>query len=208
MFAAPLELWAKWDPKGVPATHRFLSRIWNLAQEYLASDVTVKSGTGATALLRVIHPAIQKATGDIEQHKYNTAIAAMMKCVNDLYELKAKSGFADGATWLFVLESLAALVAPFAPHTADELWHELGHEDSVQRDSWPQWDDAYLVGDTITLAVQVNGKVRAEIAVAPDADKQTVEKLALEHEKIQKLLDGNAPKRVIVVPGRLVNIVL
>ncbi len=207
MFAAPLELWAKWDPKGVPATHRFLSRLWNLTQEYLASDVTATSESAATAVLRSVHPTIQKVTADLEQLKYNTAIAAMMKCVNELYELRAKDGFADGAAWLFTLESMAALIAPLAPHTADELWQELGHDTSVQRDSWPQWDDAYLLGDTITLAVQINGKVRAEISVATDADRETVERLALENEKVQKLLDGSTPKRVIVVPGRLVNIV-
>lgn len=207
MFAAPLELWAKWDPKGVPATHRFLSRLWNLTQEYVASDVTARSETAATAVLRSIHPAIQKVTADLEQLKYNTAIASMMKCVNELYELKAKDGYGDGAAWLFTLESMAALIAPFAPHTADELWQQLGHDSSVQRDSWPKWDDAYLVGDTITLAVQINGKVRAEIQVAPDADKDTIESAALAHEKIQSMLDGKAPKRIIVVSGRLVNIV-
>lgn len=127
MFAAPLDLDSRWDPQGVPATHRFLSRVWNLTQEFLAASPTPNSQLPAPsteAVLRVIHPTIKKVTGGLEDQKYNTAIAAMMKCVNDLYLLK-KDGFADHAAWLFTLESLVALVAPFAPHIADELWNSL-----------------------------------------------------------------------------------
>jgi leucyl-tRNA synthetase len=94
-------------------------------------------------VLRAIHPTIQKVTHDLEQQKYNTAIAVMMKCVNDLYILKTK-GFDDSESWQFALESLVALVGPFAPHTAEELWHQLGHDSTVNKDSWPEWDDAYL----------------------------------------------------------------
>src|SRR5690606_26254891 len=108
------------------------------------------------APLRVIHPVIRKVTEDLEAQKYNTAIAAMMKATNELYELKAKAGFTDEQSWRFALESLVQLVAPFAPHTADELWQQLGHTDSVNKDHWPEWNDKYLVQDTITIAVQVN----------------------------------------------------
>jgi leucyl-tRNA synthetase len=204
MFAAPLELDSRWDSQGVPATHRFLSRIWNLVQEFNESNAT--DGENAV-VLRAIHPVIKKVTHDLEQQKYNTAIAAMMKCINDLYVIKT-AGFDGKASWRFALESLSALVAPFAPHTADELWQELGHQTSVQRDSWPSWDDQYLVSDTMTLAVQVNGKVRAEIALGRDADKETIEKAALANERIKEFIGDKPVKRVIVVPSKLINIVV
>jgi leucyl-tRNA synthetase len=204
MFAAPLEIDSRWDSQGVPATHRFLSRMWNLVQEF--NEAKPSDGTN-DSVLRVIHPAIQKVTHDLEQQKYNTAIAAMMKCVNDLYILKTE-GFEGKESWQFALESLAALVGPFAPHTSEELWHQLGHDTSVNKDSWPQWKDSYLVSDTMTLAVQVNGKVRAEIAVARDADKADIEQLALDNDKIKEFLADKKPARVIYVPGRLVNIVI
>jgi len=142
MFAAPLELWVRWDPQGVPGTYRFLNRIWNLVQEYL--DSSSQEVSDYDKPLSIIHPTIQKVTHDLEEQKYNTAIAAMMKACNNLYEIKAKDGFKNKQVWQFVLESLIMLVAPFAPHTAEELWHNLGHEDSVNIDHWPEWDNKYL----------------------------------------------------------------
>lgn len=211
MFAAPLELDSRWDPQGVPATHRFISRVWNLVQEFLeflqGQGPRAKSQEKNTELLRTIHVTIKKVTEDLEAQKYNTAIAAMMKCVNELYQLKT-NGFADHESWQFALESIAALMAPFAPHVADELWRQLGHDTSIQHDSWPEWDEQYLVSDRMTLAVQVNGKVRAEIQVQQDATKQDIERAALDSERIQTFLDGKVPKKIIVVPGRIVNIVI
>ena len=131
-----------------------------------------------------------------------------MKTTNELYDIKAKDGFGDQENWQFTLESLVMLLAPFAPHAAEELWHDLGHEDSIHKDHWPTWEDKYLVGDTVKIAVQVNGKVRAEIEVSPDATNEELETAALANERIQEFVGDTTPKRVIVVPGRLVNIVL
>ena len=201
MFAAPLDTWVKWDPKGVPATHRFLNRIWNLVQEF-----TVSSEPGDNpAVLKIIHPVIKKVTHDLEQQKYNTAIAAMMEATNKLYAEKT-NGFKGADSWQSALESLVALVGPFAPHIADELWHQLGHDTSVQRDSWPQWDEKYLVSDEMTVIVQVNGKLRAKLQVAADTSEEEIKSLALADENVQKFVDGE-PKKVIYIPGRLVNIV-
>jgi len=201
MFAAPLGLDSRWDSQGVPGTYRFLSRVWNLVQEYLVAE-KVEAGD---AVLRVIHPTIKKVTRDLEEQKYNTAIAAMMEATNALYAEKSKNGFNDN--WQFALESLVALVAPFAPHLSDELWHDLGHESSVQRDSWPQWDDAYLTSDTTTIIVQINGKLRAKLELGKDASEDDVKQAALEHEKVRSHLGGQEPLKVIYVPGRLVNVV-
>jgi len=208
MFAAPLDLWVRWDPQGVPGTHRFLSRVWNLVQEYSEAVAAGEPAKSSDAVLRIIHQAIKKVTEDLESQKYNTAIAAMMKATNELYELKAKDGFTDKQGWQFALESLSALIAPFAPHTADELWHELGNETSVQRDSWPIWNDTYLISDTTTIAVQVNGKLRGQIEVPTGASKDDVETAALESERVKEFIGDKKPTRVIVVPGRLVNIVV
>ncbi len=208
MFAAPLDLDSRWDPQGVPATHRFISRLWNLVQEFLeAGPISNSQNPNSVAVLRSIHPTIKKVTEDLDAQKYNTAIATMMKCVNELY-IEKTHGFDSRETWQTALDALVALVAPFAPHVADELWQQLGHTDTVQRDSWPEWDESHFISDTITLAVQVNGKVRAEIQVASDATKESIEAAALAHERVQDFLANKVPARVIYVQGRLVNIVV
>lgn len=204
MFAAPLDTWVKWDPQGVPATHRFVNRIWNLVQEYLESDDDGEN----QAILRIIHPTIKKVTHDLEHQKYNTAIAAMMETTNKLYVEKANHQFAGKNDWQFALESLVALVAPFAPHVADELWQQLGKSTTVQKDSWPEWDEQYLVSDMMKIVVQVNGKLRTTLELAKDTDKEAVETAVLADEKIASLLGNKKPTKVIYVPGRLVNIVL
>lgn len=202
MFAAPLEVWARWDPQGVPGTYRFLNRIWNLVQEYLAAE---KDGDESPEVLQLIHPTIKKVTADLEDQKYNTAIAAMMEVTNGLYVQKAK-GFSGSNSWQFALESLVALVGPFAPHLADELWADLGHDTSVQRDSWPQWDRQYLQGNTMTIIVQVNGKLRAKLTVATNEPEETIKTLALADENVKKFVAGE-PKKVIYVKNKLVSIV-
>ena len=223
MFAAPLDLWIRWDPQGVPGTYRFLNRVWNLVQEYLeqsaegkeqsSPDVQKKPDTQSPtpqslAVLRAIHPAIQKVTADLEAQRYNTAIAAMMEVTNTLYALKAKDGFADSTAWQFALESLVALVAPFAPHIADELWHDLGRTTSVQRGSWPLLDEQYLVKDTVTLAVQVNGKLRGTVEVAANADEATSVETAKRDEKVAGYLEDKEIIKTIYVPKKLISFVV
>ena len=129
----------------------------------------------------------------------------MMECTNSLYALKAK-GFAGGNSWQFALDSLVALVAPFAPHMADELWRDLGHETSIHKDSWPQWDKQYLTGDTMIIIVQVNGKLRAKLDVAKDTAEDEIKKLALADENVKKFVSIE-PKKVIYIAGKLVSIV-
>lgn len=205
MFAAPLELSAKWDAQGVPGTYRFLNRVWNIVQEYL--ELQPGSATNNEAPLRIIHPAIKKVTSDIEEQKYNTAIAAMMQACNSLYDLKAKSSFDDTTSWRQALESLVMLVAPFAPHMSEQLWHDLGHEDSVNKGHWPVWDDKFLASDTMTIAVQVNGKLRAEIEVPSDADQSAVLAAAKANQKVAGYLTSD-PIKTIYVPGRLLSLVV
>lgn len=223
MFAAPLELWMRWDAQGVPGTYRFLNRVWNLTQEFCEflqgqdSSFVAKAmkdkesreqdGLQGVEVLQAVHPVIRKVTSDLEQQKYNTAIASMMELTNTLYTLK-KNGFTNMFAWQFALESLAAMIAPFAPHAADELWHDLGRTTSVQRDSWPLFDEQYLARETITLAVQVNGKLRGTIEVPADTDQPASVEAAKQNDKIVAYLDGHEIIKTIFVPGKLINFVV
>lgn len=217
MFAAPLELWIRWDPKGVPGTFRFINRVWNLVQEFseqsnsnspqAQASKKVESESSKSKLLRAVHQATKKVTADLEDLKYNTAIAGLMKCTNDLYDIKAKDGFTNAKDWQTGLESMVSMMAPFAPHAAEELWHDLGHDDSVNRDHWPVWDDEYILEDTITIAIQVNGKLRGTVTVAADMSKEAIIAAALASDRVKIHINGE-PKKTIYVPGKLVNLVV
>jgi leucyl-tRNA synthetase len=204
MFAAPLDLWVRWDPQGVPGTMRFLTRVWNLTLEFIESQ---KTQDDSDAVLRIIHPTIRKVTEDLEGQKYNTAIAAMMKATNQLYELKAKEGFKNESAWQFTLKSLVALVAPFAPHLSEELWADLNETTSVHRDSWPEWNDKYLISDKIMLVIQINGKLRAQLEVPADIDEAGAIEEALKNEKVKTYVTSE-PKKTIYVPKKLINFVV
>lgn len=207
MFAAPLEFSAKWDPKGVPGTHRFLSRLWGLVQEYQTAGRTDISPDEAKKVSRITHTMIKKMTEDIEENRYNTAIAAAMTAVNKLYKLKVQS-LAQNDVWQKALEQLVACVAPFAPHCTEELWHQLGHTTSVHYDSWPKWDQAKLESDMLTIVVQVNGKVRANIEVPKSAPKAEVLKSAQSNEKVIIYLGDKQVRKVIYITDKLVNFVV
>ena len=207
MFAAPLELWAKWDPQGVPGTHRFLSRVWNLVGEYGASKPADLNEAQQKTIRRATHAMIRKMTEDIEANRYNTAIAAAMSCTNELYKLKADT-FGTHPVWQEALEALTACIAPFAPHIAEELWFQLGHSASVHKDTWPKYDEKYLVEDTVTIAVQVNGKLRGTIQAPTDADEAKIVELAKADPKITGYLDGKQTVKTIYVPAKLLNFVV
>lgn len=204
MFAAPLDLWVRWDSQGVPGSYRFINRVWNIVQAFVEAAPDTESNN---AVLRAIHPAIKKVTEDLEDQKYNTAIAAMMKATNELYELKAHNGLVGHSSWRYALESLVMLMAPFAPHAAEELWHDLGRQDSVNKDNWPAWDNQYLVSDMMTIVVQVNGKLRASISVATGTDEVDIIAAALQHDNVKAFLNSE-PKKTIYVPKKLVNFVV
>lgn len=211
MFIAPYDMDAPWDPRGVPGTYRFLNRAWNLVQEFVdknpndSLDVNEKT---AQELLRLTHLTIKKVTRDIEDEKFNTAVASMMEMVNGLYKIKESHGIDMSDEWRFALESLIQILAPFAPHITEELWHEMGHNDTVHVGHWPKWDEKYLKSDTMTIIVQVNGKLRAKLELSSDMDKQGVEAAALADENVQKFTNNKPPKKMVYVPGKLVNIVV
>ena len=213
MFIAPYDMDAPWDPRGVPGTYRFLNRAWNLIQEFVdknndPSNSPEMDEKTTQELLRLTHLTIKKVTRDIEDEKFNTAVASMMEMVNGLYKIKELHGIDTSDEWRFALESLIQILAPFAPHITEELWHEMGHDDTVHVGHWPKWDEKYLKSDTITIIVQVNGKLRAKLELPSDMDKQGVEEAALTDENVQKFTNNKPPKKMVYVPGKLVNIVV
>ena len=204
LFMGPIELDAAWNSRGIAGVFRFLNRVWTLTQEFDEAD---KSFTGNdTAVRRAQHKATRKATDDLHRLSFNTAISGLMEYTNELYKLKV-DGFSDEA-WREALSTLTQLIAPFAPHMAEELWQQLGHEGLVHETQWPTWNDALIVEESMTIAIQVNGKLRGEISLEKDASREAVEAAALAQENVVRTLGDQAPTKVIYVPGRLVNIVL
>lgn len=208
MFIAPYDQDAPWDTRGVPGTYRFLNRVWNLVQEYIESGEGRVSESVAKQVTKIAHATIKKVTSDIEDDKFNTAIAYMMESVNALYKLKEQSPVTKSGEWQFALESLLMVLSPFAPHITEELWHDLGHTDTIHVDHWPEWDDTLIASEAMTIIVQVNGKLRAKLELAKDSTEAEVKNAAIADGNVQKHLNGSQPSKVIYVPGRLVNIVL
>ena len=206
MFIAPYDMDAPWDPRGVPGTYRFLNRVWNVVQEFVAAPESTSEDD--QELLRLTHSTIKKVTRDIEDEKFNTAVAAMMEMVNGLYKFKEAHGMQATETWQFTLESLLQILAPFAPHITEELWQELGHTDTIHVNHWPKWDEKYLVSDVMTIIVQVNGKLRSKLELPADIDQQGIEAAALADANVQKFTNNKPPKKMVYVPGKLVNVVI
>ncbi len=204
LFLGPIEENSNWSSTGIAGIYRFINRVWTLVQEYNESD---KSFTGNDATVtRLRHKTARKVTSDIHRLSFNTAIAALMEYVNDLYKLKV-DGFSD-QPWHEALDVLVQLVAPFAPHVAEELWQQLGHEGLVQETMWPNWDDTLIVEDTMTIVVQVNGKLRATLELPVDTSEDDIKKAALEAENAANFIGDKEPLKVIYIPKKLVNVVV
>jgi leucyl-tRNA synthetase len=208
LFIGPWNQMANWSVEGMGGSYRFLQRVWNLTQDVIAVP-KADDIADATELKRVVHRATKRVTEDLDSMGFNTAIAALMESLNDLY--KAKNVIpADQAsgTWHWAMETFTQLLAPFAPHIADELWAELGHDSSVHTSEWPKHDEQYLVSDTMTIAVQVNGKVRGEVSVPSDATQDQVVEAAKASEKVASYLHEAAIRKTIYVPKKLVSFVV
>jgi leucyl-tRNA synthetase len=208
MFIAPYDLDAPWDTRGVPGAYRFLSRVWNLTQEYIEAGEGSLDKTASDEILAVAHKTVKKVTDDIENDKFNTAVSTMMEAVNTCFKLKEKYAIGKNEAWTFAVESLLQVLSPFAPHITEELWHQMGHETTIHIDTWPKWDDRYLQSDTATIIVQVNGKLRAKLLVSKDAAEADIKELALHEPNAMKFLEDKEPRKVIYIAGRLVNIVI
>ena len=199
MFLGPVEQSKPWDTNGIDGCHRFLKKFWNLCSS-VCCDMIATNETASKEELKALHKLIKKVSQDIEVFSYNTSISAFMICVNELSQLKCKNRD--------VMRTLAVLIAPFAPHIAEELWEMLGGKGSVCDAQWPAWNEDYLVENTVRLGVAFNGKTRFDMEFAADADNQTIQAAVLADERAQKYIDGKQVMKVIIVPKRMVNLVI
>lgn len=198
MFLGPLEQSKPWDTNGIDGVHRFLRKLWGLY--YSADGLRVTDTPATKEELKSLHKLIRKVTQDVEQFSFNTSVAAFMICINELQGLKTASRE--------VLQPLLILLAPFAPHIAEELWHAIGEETTIVAAQWPEYDEKLLVEDSFKYPVSFNGKTRFTIELPREASQDEIREAVLSADEAQKWLQGKTPKKVIIVPGRIINIVL
>jgi leucyl-tRNA synthetase len=218
LFAAPPEKDLEWSDQGVEGCYRFLNRVWRLVNEckdackhYVRGEKPANLSERDKELRYVVHNTIKRVTVDIEERfNFNTAISAIMEMVNAIHQYKEKvdESQQNMAVLGEAITNLLLLLAPFAPHIAEELWEVTGHEGSIHAQPWPVYDSQALVQEEVEVVVQVNGKVRDRMMVPADASQQEVQDMALNLSKIQELIKGKSVVKVIVVPNKLVNIVV
>ena len=198
MFLGPVEQSKPWATNGIDGVNRFIKKLWNLF--YKGDMLLVNDDEPSAESLKSIHKLIKKVTTDIEGFSYNTSVSAFMICVNELTSQKCHNRA--------VLSDLLVLLAPFAPHVAEELWHAIGNDTTVCDAAWPQWNEEYLKEANVNYAVSFNGKARFNVSVAADMPASEVEKMVLAHENSARWIEGKQIRKVIVVPGKIVNIVV
>jgi len=202
MFMGPLDVVKPWNMNDVAGVHRFLHRVWRLAvDEEGCIRPNLEKPDGSDFLERALHRCIKKVTTDIERMAFNTAISAMMIFVNEATKRVGELGRSQ-------MERFALILSPFAPHLAEEIWQVLGHRETLAYEPWPEYDAALTREEEVEIAVQINGKVRARIRVPAEAPAEEIERVACADARVVERLEGRRPRRVVVVPGKLVNIVL
>jgi leucyl-tRNA synthetase len=199
MFLGPIEQSKPWDTNGIDGVHRFIRKFWSLfynrAGEYQVTDEAPTKDE-----LKSLHKLIKKVTGDIEQFSYNTSISAFMICVNELFTLKCSKKA--------ILEQLLVVMTPFAPHVCEELWEAIGNSGSICDAQWPEWNEEYLKENSVNYTISFNGKARFNMEFPVDATNDAIQAAVLADERAQKWTEGKTPKKVIVVPKKIVNVVI
>jgi leucyl-tRNA synthetase len=204
MFFARWELGAPWNSSGIDGTMRWLRRVWAMVLEPAggnASEDTIRS------LRRKVHQTILQLTRDFENLQFNTTVSGLMELLNEMVKAKQQGAYGTPA-WKEAVDIYLRLLAPIAPHIAEELWHAIGEEYSVHTKPWPKGDEEAAAEEEVTLIVQINGKLRDRIVVSAQISEEDAKAQALASDKVQKYLEGQTPRKVVVVPGRLVNIVM
>lgn len=205
MFIAPYEVDASWDSRGIAGVYRFLNRVWVLVQEFIESEKSAENLSNFAEVQKIQHKTIKKVTEDFHRENLNTAVAALMEFVNELYKLKLE-GFSND--WRFILEDLLKMLIPFAPHISSELWQQLGNDDFIEKSGWPKWNEELLKTDEVQIIVQVNGKLRGKIKVSPSASEDQILDLAKSEENVVKHLAGKQIVKEIFVPNKIINLVV
>ena len=205
MFIAPYEIDASWDSRGIAGVYRFLNRVWVLVQEFIESEKSAENLSNFEEIQKSRHKTIKKVTEDFHRESLNTAVAALMEFVNDLYKFKLE-GFSKD--WRQVLEDLLKMLTPFAPHISSELWQQLGNNNFIEESGWPEWDEEMLKTSEIQIVVQVNGKLRGKIKVSTDSGKDEIIAIAREEDNVLKFLQDKEVLKEIFVPNKLINFVV
>ena len=195
MFLGPLEQHKPWDTKGIEGTHRFLKKLWRLFTENQISDEAPTKSE-----LKSLHKMIQKMEDDLDRFSFNTPVSNFMICCNELTDLKCNKRE--------ILESFAIIISPYAPHIIEELWKKLGHSESISNAKFPKFEASYLAEENHSYPVSFNGKMRFKIELPTTLSKEEIEAEVMGHELAQKWLEGKQPKKVIVVPKKIVNVVI
>jgi leucyl-tRNA synthetase len=199
MFLGPVEMSKPWDTKGIEGVHRFLKKLWRLFADE-EKGLVVKNDAPTNAEFKVLHKTIKKIEEDTERFSYNTAVSAFMVCVNELTDLKCHKRE--------ILQPLIILLTPYAPHISEELWHLLGNKNTVLDASFPKLEEKYLVETAKEYPISINGKLRTQLVMDLNADQKQVEEIVLQNPVVQKWLEGKAPKKIIYVKGKMVNVVI
>lgn len=200
MFLGPVEQSKPWDTNGIDGCHRFLKKFWALFYDQRTGEFLPDQSEPTPEQYKSVHKLIKKVTQDIEQFSYNTSISAFMICVNELHQLKCHNQA--------LLTDVVGLIAPFAPHIAEELWHALGNSGSIFDACWPEYNEKYLVESTVQMGIAFNGKRRFEMQFAADADNAAIEQAVMADQRTAKYIDGKQIVKVIIVPKRMVNVVI
>ncbi|MBR5435705.1 MAG: leucine--tRNA ligase [Muribaculaceae bacterium] len=198
MFLGPIEQSKPWDTNGIDGVNRFLRRLWALF--YRGDQFLIDDSKPSADSLKSLHKLIKKVSIDIENFSYNTSVSAFMICVNELTQQKCRSRE--------IYDSLLVVLAPFAPHITEELYHALGHSTSVVDAHWPEWNEEYLKESKVTYAISFNGKARFNLEIDVNTPREEIERMAVEHEQSQRWIEGKTIRKIIVVPGKIVNIVI
>ncbi len=206
LFLGPINENSNWSERGIAGVYRFLNRAWTITQEFIDStDNEEIDGKNASQLVALRHSVAKKVTNDVRRLNFNTAIAALMEYVNELYKLKV-DGFSQ--EWQEPIQVLVQLLAPFAPHMSAELWQQLGNGTMLDTVDWPGWDDTKLTTDEVVVVIQVNGKLRGKISMPKKASEEDAVASALAHENVAQFVGDKKPTKIIYIPGRLINIVV
>ncbi|MCX2739273.1 leucine--tRNA ligase [Pontibacter anaerobius] len=199
MFLGPLEQFKPWNTNGMDGVHKFLKKYWKLFFDK-AGNLQVTDEAPTAEELKSLHKTIKKVEEDIERFSFNTSVSTFMICVNELTQQNCHKRA--------ILEPLTVILSPYAPHITEELWEQLGHTESISYAEFPQWKEEYLVENTFEYPVSVNGKMRAKLTFALDTPREEIEKAVLAEEQVTKFFDGKAPKKIIIVPNKIINVVV
>jgi len=209
LFMAPFEQEVSWSKEGISGAHRFIKRVWELAQRTVDASRGGLIDAPVPKLALQINKLVRRITEDIERFKFNTAVAAFMEYFNFLSEtVRSDEGVLSSREWQEAMRTMLVVLAPFAPHITEELWKDYGNAESIHRQPWPSWDESKLVESEIEVAVQVNGKVRGTMLVSFDSSDDELKASALAQDFVRRYTEGRIVKRVVAIKGKVVNIVV